>query len=172
MDEIFKIGEEGAHALLQRQMKSTFRWIFFAIGILFIFLIYVGSFKKAFIFSGGILCLFLFSFSRRKKHFEILRYQITSDRFIQFVDLENVDTFVQMARARNAARHGVKDEKEVLFDQIDKILFKNSGEIQIFSTKFDWLTNNGRITFYPEMENFDRVKQFIKERFTNIVIES
>lgn len=171
MDEIFKIGEEGTHALVQRQIKNTFKWVALAEAAVCILFISLGGFEAAVLFCIVITFPVLLGFFKKHKYYKVIRYAITSDRFIQFVDTGNADLFVQAVRERNERRYGIKDEKEVLFDNIDKVLFKKSGEIYIYSREYDSFTHSGRIIFYPEMENFERIKSFIQERFAQNIVE-
>ena len=94
----------------------------------------------------------------------LLRFEVTDKYISQTVDTSGTDGFIELSRARNRS-HGVKDEKTILFTEIEKIHVKSNGDIVVTSDENNPLTNNAKIIIPAEIEGYDELlKRLLREK--------
>jgi hypothetical protein len=98
----------------------------------------------------------------RSGYVKTIRISILENSIAQTIDKSGTNALIEMSRARNQARHNVKDEKEIAYTGIRKIIFKKNG-VRIIGKDYDFFTHNGSITIPRELEHYEEYRDFFEK---------
>lgn len=98
----------------------------------------------------------------RSGYVKLIRISILENGIAQTIDKNDTNTLIEISRARNRARHNVKDEKEIAYADIKKIVFKRN-DVRIIGKDYDFFTHNGSITIPRELEHYEEYRVFLEK---------